>query len=74
MARQCPICEKKGLMVWRLKKLRGKYNPTIKKRKHPNLQWVRIPFDIKKPAYKKFAGKRILACTKCIKAIGKRGR
>ena len=49
------------MMVWRLKKLRGKYNPTIKKRKYPNLQWVRLP-----------SGKRVLACTKCIKAMGKR--
>lgn len=72
MAKQCAICEKKSKMVWRLKKLRGKYNPTIKKRKYPNLQWVRIPFDIKKPAYKKFAGKRILACTKCIKTLAKK--
>jgi len=58
-------------MVQHLKKLRGKYNPTGKKRKYPNLQWVRIPIDIKKPAYRKFVGKRILACAKCIKALGK---
>jgi hypothetical protein len=42
MAKQCAICEKKGIMSWRLKKLRGKYNPTIKTRKQPNLQWVRL--------------------------------
>jgi len=72
MAKQCAICAKKSGMVWKLKKLRGKYNPTIKKRKYPNLQWVRVPLGIKKGALKKFAGKRILACTKCIKAIGKR--
>jgi len=72
MTKQCAICGKKGMMAWRLLKLRGKYHPTIKKRKYPNLQWVKIPLDIKKPAYKKFAGKRILACTKCIKAMGKR--
>jgi len=72
MTKQCAICGKKGMMVWRLLKLRGKYHPTIKKRKYPNLQWVRIPLDIKKPAYKKFAGKRVLACTKCIKTMGKR--
>jgi ribosomal protein L28 len=42
------------------KKLRGKYNPTTKKRKYPNLQWVRLA-----------NGKRIKACTKCIKAMGK---
>jgi len=42
------------------KKLRGKYNPTGKKIKYPNLQWVRLA-----------NGKRIKACTKCIKAMGK---
>ncbi len=69
--KQCVICEKKSIMVRKLNKLRGKYNPGPKKRKYPNLQWVRIPVDIEKAAYKKFAGKRILACTKCIKAISK---
>ena len=72
MAKQCAICEKKSMMVWKRKKLRGRYNPTVKKRKYPNLQWLRVPIDVKKPAYKKFAGKRILACAKCIKALGKR--
>jgi len=72
MAKRCSICGKKSEMVWKLKKLRGKYNPTKKSRKYPNLQWVRVPLGIKKEAYKKFAGKRILACTKCIKAMGKR--
>jgi len=71
MARQCTICGKTGKFVGKIRKLRGKYNPTIKKRKYPNLQWVRIPFGIKKQAFKKFAGKRVLACTKCIKTLGK---
>ena len=61
MARQCAICGKRGRMVGRLKKLRGKYNPTIKKRKYPNLQWVTLA-----------SGQRVKACTKCIKAMGKR--
>jgi len=47
-------------MVWKLKKLRGKYNPTIKKRKYPNLQWVKLP-----------TGERVKACAKCIKALAK---
>jgi len=72
MEKECPICKKKSLTAWRIKKLRGKYNPTIKKRKYPNFQWVRVAIDIKKPAYKNFAGKRILACTKCIKAMGEK--
>ena len=36
-------------------------NPTIKKKKRPNLQWTRLP-----------SGKRVKACTKCIKALGKK--
>ena len=52
-------------MVQRRVKLRGKYNPTVKKRKKPNLQWVRLPAQ---------AGKRVLACAKCIKALSKRKR
>lgn len=61
MEKQCAVCGKKSIMAWRLLKLRGKYNPTVKKRKYPNLQWARLP-----------SGKRILACAKCIKAMAKR--
>jgi len=61
MARICEICGKKSIMTVVRKKLRGKYNPTTKKRKYPNLQWVRLP-----------NGKRVKACAKCIKAIGKK--
>ena len=72
MAKQCTICGKGSVMVQHLKKLRGKYNPTGKKRKYPNLQWVVVPKDAKHP--KKaipLRGKRVLACAKCIKAINK---
>jgi ribosomal protein L28 len=72
MARKCAICGKKSILVWRLVKLRGKYNPTIKRRVYPNLQWARIPIGIEKESYRKFAGKRILACAKCIKVMEKR--
>jgi len=73
MANQCPICGKKSQLKRKLNKLRrGKYNPSPKKRKYPNLQWVKIPIDVKKPAFKKFAGKRIRVCTKCIKTLSKR--
>ena len=83
MAKQCTICQKKSAMGRQYKKLMSKYNPTPKKRKYPNLQSVKIPAGIKKPAYsdsrsiyrlrryKEFAGKRIIACAKCIKAMGK---
>jgi ribosomal protein L28 len=43
------------------KKLRSKYNPTNKSRKYPNLQWTTLA-----------NGKRIKACAKCIKQIGKK--
>ncbi|MDP2741773.1 MAG: L28 family ribosomal protein [bacterium] len=64
MEKTCSICDKKSSMNWTLVKLRGKYNPTSKKRKHPNLQWVRLISG-------KNTGKRVLACTKCIKAMAK---
>ncbi len=70
--KQCPICNKKSTIVQKRKKLRGKYNPTTKQRKYPNLQWVKIPSDIEKGPYKEFAGERIKACTKCIKAMRKK--
>lgn len=71
MAKQCTICKKGSVMIQKRKKLRGKYNPTAKYRSYPNLQKVLIPAGLKSKKFKKFAGKKILACTKCIKAIGK---
>lgn len=71
MARECKICGKKRKIVFRRKKLRGKYNPTSKRIQSPNLQWIKIPLDVKKEAFKKFAGQRILACRKCIKTLHK---
>jgi len=61
MANICTICGKKTLMVWKRVKLRGRYNPTSKTRKKPNLQWVKL-----------VSGKRVKACTKCIKALAKK--
>jgi len=60
MSRICPICGKKSIVSVARKKLRSKYNPTVKKRKYPNLQWVILS-----------NGKRIKVCTKCIKKMGK---
>ncbi|MBU3896111.1 50S ribosomal protein L28 [Patescibacteria group bacterium] len=72
MAKKCAICEKTSTVNWKLKKLRGKYNPTKKVRKYPNLQWVLVPISAKSPkGIKPFKGKRVLACTKCIKALSK---
>lgn len=56
----CTICGKKSAMGNTLVKLRGKYNPTARVRKKPNLQWMRLP-----------DGKRVLACAKCIKRQSK---
>ena len=72
MAKKCTICEKGSRIFGRIKKLRGKYNPTTKRRKYPNLQWLQVPKEVKLKKYKPFAGQRILVCTKCIKALGKR--
>jgi ribosomal protein L28 len=60
MARRCAICGKKSMVSVIRKKLRGNYNPTGKRVKHPNLQWVYLE-----------SGKRVMACTKCIKAMSK---
>jgi len=56
----CSICKKHSSMNVTLVKLRGKYNPTSKVRKYPNLQWVHLA-----------SGKRVLACAKCIKRLSK---
>ena len=56
----CAVCGKKSQMGGYLVKLRGKYNPTKKKRRYPNLQWTCL-----------LNGNRVLACAKCIKAMAK---
>jgi ribosomal protein L28 len=61
MAQTCAICEKGYSFAWRHIKLRGKYNPTIKLKKKPNLQWTKLA-----------SGKRVKACAKCIKALSKK--
>ncbi|KKS26241.1 MAG: hypothetical protein UU87_C0003G0161 [Parcubacteria group bacterium GW2011_GWA2_42_11] len=60
MPRTCAICGKSSQLTTVLVKLRGKYNPTTKKRQQPNLQWVRLP-----------SGKRVKACVKCIRTLHK---
>jgi len=47
-------------MVGKRIKLRGHYNPTIKKRKYPNLQKTQAP-----------DGRKVLACANCIKGFSK---
>ena len=58
--KQCEICGKGSRMVGKRIKLRGKYNPTIKKRKYPNLQKAVTP-----------DGRKVLACASCIKGFSK---
>ncbi len=69
--KQCQICAKKRNLARRLNKLRGKYNPTTKRKQKPNLQWINVPIGIKNSLFKDFVGKRALLCAKCIKTIGK---
>jgi len=54
--KQCAVCGKGSIIRGARKKLRGNYNPTPKKRKQPNLQWMKSP-----------NGGRVLACTNCLK-------
>ncbi len=72
MPRMCQICEKTSVMESARKKLMSKYNPTPKKRKRPNLQIAFIPEDVKRKNFKPHAGKKVIACTKCIKTLGKK--
>ena len=60
MAKQCSICGKTSQKSITLVKLRGKFNPTARRRQYPNLQWLTLP-----------SGKRVKACTKCIKRRSK---
>jgi len=71
MSRKCTICQRGSIIARKLNKLRGKFNPSPKKRKYPNLQWVRVPIDIKNPKFKPFAGQRVKACINCIKTLSK---
>lgn len=60
MARQCTICGKSSQLENKRKLLRGHYNPTGKKRKYPNLQWLLIK-----------NGSRVKACTQCMRTRAK---
>ena len=71
MSRICPICQKRSRVFIGLNKLRGKYNPSTKRRRKPNLQWAQIPVTEKREAFKDFRGKRVKICTKCIKTLAK---
>ncbi len=57
--KQCEICGKGSVVRWNRKKLRGKFNPTHKERKYPNLQKALIK------------GEKVLVCAQCIKTAAK---
>ncbi len=63
MTRICQICGKNKNVAVKRVKLRGKYNPTQKKVQLPNLQKTTLP-----------DGRKVLACTKCIKIITRFGK
>lgn len=56
------MCGKGTIMARKRNLLRGKYNPTDKKKKFPNLQWLTIGED------------RMKVCTSCIKKQSKKPR
>jgi len=64
--KKCAICGKGYIKTITLKKLRGKYNPTSKNRRLPNLQWAKFSENVAKK-FGLSAKKRVKACTKCIK-------
>jgi len=69
---KCPICQKKGILSGRFKKLKARYNPTEKIKKKPNLQWVTVPLNISHKKWQSFKGKRIKVCAKCKKTLKKK--
>lgn len=56
----CPVCKKVTRTGGVRKLLRGNYNPTGKRKRHPNLQWAVLP-----------NGKRMKMCTNCKKSGAK---
>lgn len=60
---KCQLCEKQPRVQTTRKKLRGHYNPTAKKWKHPNLQKTVLP-----------DGQKVLACNRCRKKLYKTAR
>jgi len=65
--RTCAICGKGSIMGGKRKLLRGHYNLTKTERKYPNLQWVRLLGTLSSGKI----GKRVKACTNCIRNIQK---
>lgn len=66
MVKVCEVCGKKAQIGKKRKKLRGKYNPTKKVRRFPNLQRIKLPEEIAKKLNLS-PKKRIFICSKCLK-------
>ncbi|OGZ60751.1 MAG: hypothetical protein A3F94_01055 [Candidatus Spechtbacteria bacterium RIFCSPLOWO2_12_FULL_38_22] len=60
MARECQICGRTSQLQGKRKLLRGNYNPTVKHRRYPNIQWMSFS-----------NGPRKKACVRCIKTAAK---
>jgi len=60
MAKECAVCGKNSQMEGKRKLLRGNYNPTVKKRKYANLQWMKMSDGVRKKV-----------CTRCMKTAAK---
>jgi len=56
MPKSCALCGKQQVVVRKYNKLMSRYNPNPKHTKQPNLQWYTLA-----------NGKRVKACTKCMK-------
>lgn len=69
MAQTCVLCAKTINRAWRLIKLRGKYNPTVKRTQRPNLQWTTLTEQV--AARFGLTEGRVKACAKCIKSLSK---
>lgn len=72
MAQLCALCAKTTNRAWRLVKLRGKYNPTVKRTQKPNLQWTTLSEQM--AARFGLTAGRVKACTKCIKSLTKKSK
>jgi len=59
---KCEICGKTSVMGGLTKKLRGRINPTGKRWKRANIQGATVN------------GKKIKACTRCIRTLNKNGK
>ena len=70
MSRKCEVCDKKTTVSNQRIKLMSRYNPTPKQKKYPNIQKISVPETVSSK-FKMFAGKRIKACTRCIKSLTK---